>query len=293
MHKYLSAIGFSCIKKREEYEKLIRLTSAQASERSYTSIEEDAMLSVFCKEFAPGIGLAVVGEYDEQNCFSYEYSYPYLRGTGITSTEDLTVERHSDKESYAGICDDINVGIMLIFYLQNIIPYIRAKNTDCIPVKGTTLTLSALSVDGTIMMPIMKDERVKAKVNRVKRSRNRLIQKAREGDEEAIESLSLDDMDTYTALATRIKREDLFTIVDTYFMPYGVECDKYSILGEIQAVDKVTNIITGEKIWRLKILCNELSFDLCINEKDLYGEPQVGRRFKGVIWLQGFINYPN
>lgn len=293
MHKYLSAIGFSCIKKREEYEKLIRLTSAQASERSYTSIEEDAMLSVFCKEFAPGIGLAVVGEYDEQNCFSYEYSYPYLRGTGITSTEDLTVERHSDKESYAGICDDINVGIMLIFYLQNIIPYIRAKNTDCIPVKGTTLTLSALSVDGTIMMPIMKDERVKAKVNRVKRSRNRLIQKAREGDEEAIESLSLDDMDTYTALATRIKREDLFTIVDTYFMPYGVECDKYSILGEIQAVDKVTNIITGEKIWRLKILCNELSFDLCINEKDLYGEPEIGRRFKGVIWLQGFINYPN
>lgn len=293
MHKYLSAIGFSCIKKREEYEKLIRLTSAQASERSYTSIEEDAMLSVFCKEFAPGIGLAVVGEYDEQNCFSYEYSYPYIRGTGITSTEDLTVERHSDKESYAGICDDINVGIMLIFYLQNIIPYIRAKNTDCIPVRGTTLTLSALSVNGTVMMPIMKDERVKAKVNKVKTSRNRLIQAAREGDEEAIESLSLDDMDTYTTLATRIKKEDLFTIVDTCFMPYGVECDQYSIVGEIQSVDKVVNNITGEKIWKLKILCNELTFDLCINEKDLYGEPQVGRRFKGVIWLQGYINFPN
>lgn len=292
MHKYLSAIGFSCIKKREDYEKLIRLTSAQASERSYTSIEEDAMLSVFCKEFAPGIGLAVVGDYDEQNCFSYEYSYPYLKGTGITSTEDLTVERHSDKESYAGICDDINVGIMLIFYLQNIIPYIRAKNTNNIPVKGTTLTLSALSVNGTIMMPIMKDERVKAKVNRVKKSRNRLIQAAREGDEEAIESLSLDDMDTYTSLAARIKREDLYTIVDTYFMPYGVECDQYSILGEILEVNKVTNFVSRENIWKLKVLCNELSFDLCINEKDLYGEPEIGRRFKGVIWLQGYINYP-
>lgn len=292
MHKYLSAIGFSCIKKREDYEKLIRLTSAQASERSYTSIEEDAMLSVFCKEFAPGIGLAVVGDYDEQNCFSYEYSYPYLKGTGITSTEDLTVERHSDKESYAGICDDINVGIMLIFYLQNIIPYIRAKNTNNIPVKGTTLTLSALSVNGTIMMPIMKDERVKAKVNRVKKSRNRLIQAAREGDEEAIESLSLDDMDTYTSLAARIKREDLYTIVDTYFMPYGVECDQYSILGEILEVNKVTNFVSRENIWKLKVLCNELSFDLCINEKDLYGEPEIGRRFKGVIWLQGYINFP-
>lgn len=292
MHKYLSAIGFSIINKREEYEKLIRLTAAEASERSYTSIEEDAMLSVFCKEFAPGMGLAVVGEYDEQNCFSYEYSYPYLRGTGITSAEDLTVERHSDKESYAGVCDDINVGITLIFYLQNIVPYIRAKNTDSLPVKGTTLTLSALSINGTVMMPIMKDERVKAKANKVKNSRNRLIQAAREGDEDAIESLTLDDMDTYSALATRIQKEDVFTIVDTYFMPYGVECDQYSILGEILEVYKVTNILTYEQIYRMKILCNELVFDLCINEKDLFGEPQVGRRFKGVIWLQGYINYP-
>ena len=32
--------------------------------------------------------------------------------------------------------------------------------------------------------------------------------------------------------------------------------------------------------------------DRRINEKDLYGEPQVGRRFKGSIWLQGYINFP-
>ena len=38
--------------------------------------------------------------------------------------------------------------------------------------------------------------------------------------------------------------------------------------------------------------CNGLEFDVCINENDLLGEPQVGRRFKGVIWLQGYINFP-
>jgi len=31
---------------------------------------------------------------------------------------------------------------------------------------------------------------------------------------------------------------------------------------------------------------------VCINAKDLIGEPEEGRRFKGVIWLQGFVNYP-
>lgn len=292
MHKYLSAIGFSHIKDRKEYEKIIRLCSTEATERSYTSNGENTMFTVFSKEFAPGIGISVCGEYDEENVFNYDYSFPYLKGTGITSTEDLTVERHADKESYAGICDDINVGVSLIFYLQNAVPYIRACNMDDLPIKGTSLTLSALSISGNIMMPIMKDERVKAKDRRVRSSRERLIKAARNGDEEAIESLTLDDMDTYSSLATRIQKEDVFSIVDTYFMPYGVECDQYSILGEIQDYTLVENSLTKEKIYKMTLTCNELVFDLCINSEDLYGEPEIGRRFKGLIWLQGYINYP-
>jgi hypothetical protein len=71
-----------------------------------------------------------------------------------------------------------------------------------------------------------------------------------------------------------------------------VECDQYSILGEIVNMRKVTNHITGEEIYVLTIYCNELTFDVCINIIDLFGEPQIGRRFKGNVWLQGFINFP-
>ncbi len=293
MHKYLSAIGFSCIHNKKEFDELLKVCVTNASERSYTSNGDETMLTILGKEFAPGMGLSVCGEYDDNNVFSYEYSYPYLKGTGITTSEDLTVERHSDKESYAGICDDVNIGVSLIFYLQNIIPYIRARNTDTLPVRGTTLTLSALSVNGNILMPIMKDVRVMEKVAKKKSSRDRLIQAARNGDEEAIESLTLEDMDMYSTLTRRIQREDIYSIVDTCFMPYGVECDQYSIIGEILEVEKVKNYVTEEKIYKMKLLCNELVFDLCINENDLYGEPEIGRRFKGVIWLQGYINYPN
>ena len=77
------------------------------------------------------------------------------------------------------------------------------------------------------------------------------------------------------------------------FMPYGVESDQYTILGEILECEKVKNYITQESIYKMKLTCNELVFDLCINEKDLYGEPEIGRRFKGNVWLQGYINYPN
>ena len=90
-------------------------------------------------------------------------------------------------------------------------------------------------------------------------------------DEDAIETLTLEDMDIYSTISKRIQTEDVFSLVDTYFMPYGVECDQYSILGEIMAVRMVTNEMTGEKIYVLTICCNELTFDVCINIIDLFG----------------------
>ena len=31
---------------------------------------------------------------------------------------------------------------------------------------------------------------------------------------------------------------------------------------------------------------------IAADRADLYGEPAVGRRFKGTIWMQGYINFP-
>ena len=202
------------------------------------------------------------------------------------------MERHADKESYAGVCDDIKVGISLIFYLRNRISYIKAQTAGKLPVRGTSLTLSALSVKGAILLPIQKNEEQLQKVKQDSANRNTLMAAARKGDEDAIETLTLEDMDMYTAISRRIQKEDIFSLVDTYFMPYGVECDQYSVLGEIVAIRTVTNQLTKEQINILTICCNELTFDVCINIIDLFGEPQVGRRFKGIIWLQGRINFP-
>ena len=303
MHKYLRAIGFSSIKNRKEYENLIRLCVQDATKREYTTKDisseeagtvnaDENMTALFYRDFADGLGLAVCGEYDENNHFSYDYCFPYLRGGEISSYEDITVERHMEKESYAGICDEIKVGVTLIFYLQNMIPYIKAKNTGTLPMKGTSLILSGLSCQGSIMMPLKKDKKDILKTQKAAVSRNDRIRAARRGDEEAIESLTLEDMDVYTSISKKIHQNDIYTIVDTYFMPYGVECDLYSVLGEIQQIEEIENIVTGETVIKMQLLCNELSFDVCINKKDLYGEPQIGRRFKGVIWLQGYINFP-
>ena len=41
------------------------------------------------------------------------------------------------------------------------IPYVKAQNGNNLPVRGTTLTLSGLSIQGKIMMPISKNEKDK------------------------------------------------------------------------------------------------------------------------------------
>lgn len=294
MHKYLRAIGFGQIKNRKQLQLLITDCIRTARQREYITLSdhEDFIFVECCKDFADGMGIAVRGEFDENNNYLYNYYFPYLKGNYVSSEEDVSIERHAEKESYAGICDDLRVGVSLIFYFQNVISYLKYKEKKRLPVKGTTLTLSALSCQGSVLMPIIKNENDKKKVRQVSKNRNHLIAAARKGDEEAIENLTLEDMDTYTAISKKIQKEDVFSIVDTYFMPYGVECDQYSILGEILECSKVQNSLTGENVHRMTINCNELIFNLCINEADLLGEPAPGRRFKGIVWMQGFINFP-
>ena len=292
MHKFMRAIGFSQFQNRKEIKSLLTESIVNSDRRAYTINEDDAMLGEFCKDFADDCGIAVCGEFDDEDKFIYEYYFPYLIGSGITTYEDVSVERHASKDSYAGVCDDMKLGISLIFYLRNMIPYVKAQATGMLPIRGTSVTLSALSTSGTIMMPIMKDEMQKARVKKDSANRSKLMAAARRGDEKAIETLTMEDIDMYTIISKRIQKDDVFSLVDTYFMPYGVECDQYSVLGEIVGMRMTTNRLTGEQIYILTICCNELTFDVCINIIDLLGEPQVGRRFKGIIWLQGFINFP-
>ncbi len=159
------------------------------------------------------------------------------------------------------------------------------------PKMNTSVTLSGLALSGKILLPVRKSEtQVK---NEIEASNNRkqLLNAARSGDQTAMESLTLDDIDTYSKVSRRLVSEDIFTIVDTYFMPYGVECDMYSILGEILAMRERKNSLTGEEVYQMKLNVNELQFDICVPKAQVLGEPQIGRRFKGTIWLQGMINF--
>jgi hypothetical protein len=92
-------------------------------------------------------------------------------------------------------------------------------------------------------------------------------------------------------ISRRAKKEDIYSIVDTSFIPFGSESDNYSIIATITESNIITNTYTKEEVYDLQLVCNDITFRLCINKEDLIGEPIVGRRFKGNIWMQGRIDF--
>lgn len=293
MHQYLRAVGFSNIRTKKDLRELLNDVIINPNEKEFLETDRRSVLVEYSKKYSESAGVTLRGEYDAEDSLTLDFYFPFCKGTHVSTDEDVTVERHAEKESFAGVCDDLRVGVSLIFYLQNGIAFMKENVRDNLPRENTSVSLAGLSIQGKIMLPIKKDKKEKERIQKATKDRNQLIVAARQGDEEALENLTLDDIDTYTMISRKILKEDVFSLVDTYFMPYGVECDQYSILGEIEGFSLETNRLTNEELYSICINCNGLLFDICINKDDLLGEPQVGRRFKGTIWLQGEIIFPD
>nr|WP_027871213.1 DUF3881 family protein [[Eubacterium] cellulosolvens] len=290
MHKYLKAIGFSQLKELDDQDRLIQDVLSHYDFKKVIENEDHQLFAEISREYAPNAGITVCGLYDEDNLFHMEYYYPHFWGSQVTTYEQVTVERHIATESYAAACDDMRVGTTLIFYLNNASEYLSLRDSGVFKEVQASVTLAALADSGSILMPVRKEKKPVTENPEKAELRNSLVNAAQNGDQKAIESLTMEDIDAYTTLTNRVKHEDIYTIVDSYFMPYGMECDLYSILGDITAVEKNRNAVTDEEIWQMSILCNEVPMDVCINAKDLLGEPAVGRRFKGSVWLQGRVD---
>ncbi|MDD3402424.1 MAG: DUF3881 family protein [Hespellia sp.] len=291
MHQYLKAIGFGNIVSKKEEKELLQQIEETFTHQTIVSYNEDADFCEYQKTYGTGMGIIVCGEMDEKEIFEREYYFPVFRGTGVTSYADVTVERKIDHEEYMGICEDIRVDISLIFHVQNGVDYMREVKAGLVPKRGTSLTLSGLAISGKVLFPVKKDAELVKKKKEENLNRLSLLNAAHKGDQTAIETLTLEDIDTYSKVSRRLANEDVFTIVDTYLMPYGVECDQYSILGEIQKCTIAENHVTKVPMYQMTLQVNELKFDVCVPVSGVLGEPEVGRRFKANIWLQGYINF--
>ena len=290
MHTYMRSIGFSNKEGQADLEGLIKET-VQYADYARKFLKPNGNVFVeYMKTYGESIGITVRGEEDEGGVFHIGTFYPFLKSSfkdGLME-EEIFINKKVDSDAYTGMCDDNNLGVSLIFYIQNIEHYIQAGEGRQLE-KKKKVKLVALSNSGKIILPTQKRiySHIASKIDSA--FKNQLMDEAKNGDMAALDLLSMNDMDNNAQLQERIKREDLFSIVETSFIPYGSESDLYTILANIIGVRQIVNTTTNEKLWGLTVICNDIPFEIVINEKDLIGLPSVGMRFKGVIWMQGEV----
>lgn len=292
MHGLMRAIGLKYISTKKALEEVLAEAVESATEQKLVSVTTDGENIVeFRKYFGENIGITVHGYYNDNNEFIREYYFPFIDGKTNGEIFDITLNRHIGKTSFAGICEDARIGVSLIFYLQNGIDFINYLLDEKFSVVHAPLSFVALAGSGTIILPVNKSAKQIRKLKIANKNRLNLISAAKKGDESAIENLTIEDLDLYSQISRRIRKEDVFTIVDNTFMPYGVECDHYMIIGDILSVKDIKNDKSGESIYYMELDCNDIKINVAINSEDLMGEPMVGRRFKGSVWLQGIVGF--
>ena len=200
-------------------------------------------------EAAPGIGISIVGELDEEGKLKREFYLPYLESNLETTKAECSIQRHAERETYAGMADESKLGISLIFYVQNFMDYKEKRRNKRAAYRIHSVSLAGLSVSGKILLPIKKTPKQIEMARMAMNNRNNLIEAAKNGDESAMETLTIEDIDLYSKISRRAMKEDLYSIIDSCFMPCGVECDQYSVIGEILEVKKVKNIYIQRKMY--------------------------------------------
>lgn len=291
MHQYLRAIGFSEIKSHKEVENLLLYAEEKPDKVKTVQTDTEECSQQTYTKFGKRIGISTCGILDENDNYYREFYFPYLIGDQVSTQVECGIQKHAEKDSYSGICDEYKIGVSLIFYLQNGTDYYENYLKQHMDVRPSSVILCGLSIYGEILLPVKKTDVQDAKIKLECLKRNRLYEAAKQGSESAIETLAMEDMNLFSRINDRINNEDIYSIVDTCFLPYGVECDHYSIVGEIMDMDTDINEVTGEEIYEFTLECNTLIFKLCINKIDLLGEPAIGRRFKGIIWMQGHADF--
>ncbi len=292
MHHYLRAIGFSNLHTQKQLNFILEDAVRHPTSRSILTIGSGVSLVQLYKEYGENFGISIIGEYDDDNELITEHYFPYFLGSSTKWEEGILIESHTDKEAYSGVSESYQFGIPLIFYLINISDYVRTKWSNEYNLSLNHVSYSGLSIDGKVILGVDKDEEQLKQEQKGQNKRKHLIAAAKNGDTEAIENLTLDDIDLYSSISKRAKSEDLYSIVDSSLIPYGINSEQYSLIGSIHDIHLLQNTITQETMYQLLVNVNETPVDILINTRDLTGEPAIGRRFKGTVWMQGNVVFP-
>ncbi|PKM51157.1 MAG: hypothetical protein CVV02_08390 [Firmicutes bacterium HGW-Firmicutes-7] len=289
MMLYISALGFSAFNTKEKAEGIVSDIIANPNTRYISNYKSDEIKVEYYKEYGTEFGLIVRGALNQEEELTVYSLIPYAIGSVITDTHEIDVVKGERTDVYNAFCEESRSGTPVSFFLQNVIDYLEIEDQEDVYIEGVRLV--AFSVEGTVILPIDKDDTDLLLEEEEDVFREELLEKARQGDEDAIQILEDEALESSEILQERLKDEDLLSILEGFFVPLGDSEDIYSFLGTIEEVTETINKMTEERIYILSIKCMSLYIDVYINSADITGIPSAGMRFKGTSWVHGLIEF--
>lgn len=295
MESPITAIGFSEIDKKYTIEEIVGEILEKPTKQQASRNKSKDIVAEYVKEFGKDTYVMVrivvrpeEGKKDsnEETTIEVEQCEPYLDTRYTLNVEELSVEEIDDEYNYYAICEEKETGIQFIFWLQNVIEYTEASAERQ---SFNKVKIAALAMEGTIVLPVEQDEEDVAAQKEEKEKIKVILQKVREGDEEAKAQLEEEEREMDDLLKERLFEEDFLSIMSGYFIPTTLVDANYAILGEIKTIDTRKNNKTGEEMYLFTLDVNDMPLEVMVNKKQLVGYPTVGMRFMGTCWLQGTI----
>lgn len=286
---YIQALGFDAYDSKEKAESLVSDIVKNPTKRYISNYNKDHIRVEYFKSYGETFGLLVRGVLNDAEELSVYSLLPYATGTKITDTHEIDVVKVDDKDVFKGYCEEERAGTPISFYLQNVIDYLDIEEKEEVYIEG--IRLVAYCIEGTVILPIEKEEEDELLEEELSKYREELLDQARQGDEEALDMLEEEVIEASELLQERLKSEDILSILEGFFVPIDDNDDTFSILGEITDVTKMKNTFTGEAVYLLGLQCMNLNMDVYVSDKELIGEPSVGMRFKGTAWVHGSIQF--
>lgn len=291
----MKAIGFSGIKSKQSWDDLVADVLRAPTRTFMRQYEKNKVVVEYYKEYGDKIYLLVRVALGEETHTKpkpklfIEECEPYVEATYALEIQDLEIEDTEDDFIFYVVCEDVGTGMQIVFWLQNVIEYLDCIDDDAVDYTG--INIVGIASEGTIILPIEKGEGDSEYETTEREYLRTMLQRAKAGDEEAIEMLEKEEEQLDEQLKERLRKEDFLTVMDGYFLPTTNVEATYAVLGTIKEFQVRHNRRTKEKMYWIYMDVNGMLIEIIINMEDLVGKPYVGMRFMGTCWMQGTVEF--
>lgn len=287
MKEYFNSVGFKNIITKNQLKSLKDSILDFPTERYFSSTAEGNNYFEYYKKYGSNIGLSIKGIIDELDKITISSFIPYAKSKSYINVDFINIEKNESENEYYIICEDIETNNEIIFYLQNVYEYLKFENKKIEAFKKASI--SGLSSNGKIILPVKKDDDIIKYDYRELQQRKEMIKKAKLGDDDAAQQLEMEEEENAEIIQNRLKNEDFLSVIESYIIPSKSSDIIYSVLGDIIEIEKLNNENTEQTIYRMFVDITGTKLDIFINSDDLIGHPTIGMRLMCECCFQGFI----